>query len=1181
MKRRKLWTFLAAWMLALSMIFADSSMIALAQDESEAWEDSGEVTDVDEKMEASEGPLENEAAVSESAEEIPDENVTDPQEQADAAGETEKEEVQPEQEDTLADDSSAGKKTLSSAAGEGQEKAAGDEEELNGLRFECTDYDTQIPGWYEEYHYLDIYEKQSAVIKVYDGETLCQNIEWKILEEQDDPESAKEVKDAASITQKEDEAGSYILSVQPIKGVEDKDYVLRASMTENGQEAVNYLHFHVMKEEYNYFYPFGGIGENQMLPGGSLWIDKNMGCWVRNQNHVDGGEVLAEITEVEITDGGEFVVCEKNEEDTGWNLQGIKSGEAKVKITYTPAEGDDNEGIYIKDIIVAEDIYELNWSYPESTDQMLPGSKMQLKDITMGHRFLMQDENNPEDQWEEWEEIKDFKLKLADAGNGIVSVNVNSAEKSVTLTANQLENWEGASDTIIHIYSEADGQRADAKIYVNVTDLYYNLLPLSAVDSTLALGDTIDLNEIPWQLKLYDDKNRNGKDVTAEIGTSYRLECGGYDENAWKETKAAADGRPLPTLMRTGNWGTGITVLLKDIREERDEELCRRDLQFDDLGNMDFRFTYEGFKEGEAENKLFEGTPLNLEIIQGNASVKNPDGYTVEWNIEQYNHETQLDDVYVEIEKSGLSAKFTTNLPENYNQDEDHYWIFVKAVVSYEGNVISYLERDIELRKPYYDYQDPLAGPGNNQILLGGELSIGTKLNCWYEDPQAPFGMDQEAAIRNVSVKRQEIFNDEIGEWETSSAEILSCEGNAANGWKLKSTGEYGRVVIEITHDPVESDKINQDPVMETEVYIQHDIFRLNWDYPEDGYHMGTNSALTISGITMSHEYVDEEDGNQHKEETVKDFTLAVQNQDGLTYDDNMVKVKPSGKNVQITSFENTGGTGIYLIGMVTNEHGMPEECSGADIIVEIHRWSGWYVTKKASCEGKGSRTHRCTECGREESEEIAAAGHKWSSWTTKTAATALAKKTEIRKCSICKKTVQRSSGKKLKATIKVPSVLKMKAGQKTTAFKITGMAKGDYVKSVKSNKTGILKVTNVKKTGTCKLAAQKKTGKAVLEIKLASGLTKKVTVTVQKATVKTTKISGLPKTVRLKKGQKKTLVPVLTPVTSQQKITYKSSKPGVASVSSKGTVTAKKKGNTKITVTSGSKKYTVTVIIK
>ena len=68
---------------------------------------------------------------------------------------------------------------------------------------------------------------------------------------------------------------------------------------------------------------------------------------------------------------------------------------------------------------------------------------------------------------------------------------------------------------------------------------------------------------------------------------------------------------------------------------------------------------------------------------------------------------------------------------------------------------------------------------------------------------------------------------------------------------------------------------------------------------------------------------------------------------------------------------------------------------------------------------------------------------------------------------------------------------------------------------------------------------------------------------------------------VSLKKGKKTTLKPVIAPFTSREKVTYRSSNKKVATVSSKGVVTAKKKGTAKITVRSGKKSYTVKIKVK
>lgn len=173
------------------------------------------------------------------------------------------------------------------------------------------------------------------------------------------------------------------------------------------------------------------------------------------------------------------------------------------------------------------------------------------------------------------------------------------------------------------------------------------------------------------------------------------------------------------------------------------------------------------------------------------------------------------------------------------------------------------------------------------------------------------------------------------------------------------------------------------------------------------------------------------------------------------------------------------------------------------------------------------------------------------------------------------------STGTTLKATIKVPATsFKMKVKQTYSGFKVT-MGKGDSIKSVTSNKTSIVKISNLNKTkDTFTIKAQKKTGKATITIKLTSGVSKKLTINVQKGDVKTTKISNL-KNLSLKKGKKTTLKPVITPITSKQKVTFKTSNKKIATVTSKGVIKGVKKGKAKITVTSGSKKKTITVTVK
>lgn len=246
------------------------------------------------------------------------------------------------------------------------------------------------------------------------------------------------------------------------------------------------------------------------------------------------------------------------------------------------------------------------------------------------------------------------------------------------------------------------------------------------------------------------------------------------------------------------------------------------------------------------------------------------------------------------------------------------------------------------------------------------------------------------------------------------------------------------------------------------------------------------------------------------------------------------------------------------------------------------HTWSEDYVVdKEATCTEAGEKSKHCTVCGaKEDVQVIPATGHKFSAWKVITGATVFNAEKQERTCASCGVKETRTNGTALKATVSVnASNVKLKVKQSTTGLKVTGLAKGDSVKTWRSTNTKIFTVKG-NANGTCKLTA-KKAGTAKLQITLASGLKKNVTIKVQKSAVKTTKVTVASRKVTIQKGKKTALKSVVTPFTSRQKVTYTSSNKKVATVSKKGVVTGKKKGTAKITVRSGNKTVKVTVRVK
>lgn len=286
------------------------------------------------------------------------------------------------------------------------------------------------------------------------------------------------------------------------------------------------------------------------------------------------------------------------------------------------------------------------------------------------------------------------------------------------------------------------------------------------------------------------------------------------------------------------------------------------------------------------------------------------------------------------------------------------------------------------------------------------------------------------------------------------------------------------------------------------------------------------------------------------------------------------------------------------------------QEISEKDMIIPInshHSISRTYEGEAATCYSEGRKTYyECYRCGKmcldpdgtiEVSKKdlvIPRIDHSWGPWEIEPYLISFgpissgsksrpihreAHSEKIRYCTMCGES---EHGEKIVYNLNVNADrVTLKYGQSTTAVKVSGMTSGDYVKSVTSSNKSLVTVSNVNKNGTFKLTAKKKAGKAYVTIKLASKLEATIVVTVQKGTVKTTKLSGVPTTKKIKAGKKFTIKAVVTPKNSQEKITYTSSNKKIVTVTSKGVVKGVKKGTATITVKSGSKKKICKVTVK
>ena len=329
--------------------------------------------------------------------------------------------------------------------------------------------------------------------------------------------------------------------------------------------------------------------------------------------------------------------------------------------------------------------------------------------------------------------------------------------------------------------------------------------------------------------------------------------------------------------------------------------------------------------------------------------------------------------------------------------------------------------------------------------------------------------------------------------------------------------------------------------------------------------------------------------GHQHKE--VRNAKKATCTEDGYTGDtyctDCNTKLE---SGTVINKLGHTWDNGVITKEATETEEGVKTytcktcgETKTEKIPVASHHWDQGTITKKATCTENGEKTYYCTDadCNKTYVETIPATGHKFGDWQTVTTQSVFTGGVQKRICNVCGKEETRNVGNQLKATIKTnASSLKLKRKQSTKKFVVSRLAKGDFVKTWTSSNKKIVKISG-SKNGTCTIKAGNKTGKAKITITLASGLKKTINVTVQKNAVTCTSIKNVPKKLTLKRKRSYQLRPVINPIACIYKTKYKTSNKKIVKVTSKGKITAVKKGKAKITVMVGKKKFVCTVTVR
>ena len=234
--------------------------------------------------------------------------------------------------------------------------------------------------------------------------------------------------------------------------------------------------------------------------------------------------------------------------------------------------------------------------------------------------------------------------------------------------------------------------------------------------------------------------------------------------------------------------------------------------------------------------------------------------------------------------------------------------------------------------------------------------------------------------------------------------------------------------------------------------------------------------------------------------------------------------------------------------------------------------------TKNPGCLTDGYVRQICSICGAEKAgsyRELPMTGHDFGEYITIKRPTALETGTKIRTCGICGY-VECTEMKKLVSHIRLTvSRLPLQIRQKVSLNRIvTGLAEGDYLKSAVSANRNIATVDN---RG---VVTGVRPGKVKITLNFASGVSRNVTIVVQKNKVEVTRLIVPERDIILKVKSKKKLTVRVTPVTSKEMLRFQISNKRIAAVSETGIITARNPGRTVLMVRAGRKIVKVRVIV-
>lgn len=949
--------------------------------------------------------------------------------------------------------------------------------------------------------------------------------------------------------------------------------------------------------------------EVRVLRGSDTSIGSSMGrVHVENAEYPHGEDFFIKTRNMQSAD--ESIAAVECDGDGDWRVYGKKVGRTSIAVEYYTEN--EPEKILTKNVTVIVTNEEYYIDIVSSTGMsgnadVLFGDIIDLTANITGSRWTEDEDGEYIDSVDiSAENLNvEWSLEGESVSEGVELIPDTENDRKCMVKVGNSENLEDYG-VIVKASIYRNGEDLGFQYYIiNATSYYYFLEPVS-IDTEIGQDESTEIKG----LGLYLYEVRKEKKLIPEARFSFQ-----YDENVLEVTDSNGGVIKSQSYEEEPTIQSGDFVV-KRIGVEADWLSVRARIpdesgSWSDAGSREWYFDWCETADvdfNETEVTIFtssdydKGESKTLCVNTGN--LKN---YTIEWEVALHGNERDENENPISVVADPASYSTSGNeitldadkLKAEFagkGMESEQLQGFVRANIKKGDGYVAEAYATFEINTPVYrisGLEDTEKG-----VVKGYTAYMGKKGDCYVKNRKNPYGEYLPVTVRDIMINNPE-----------GSEAVWELQNTDADGYILKAVG-YGEASLTVETSSEELGE--RDFIIHTNVVDE--IYSLDVDMEGWGLLPGESKQMKVG---VMHDFYDEKSG-QVKYEKIKDtgaFTVDFESESELltVKNDGTVTASKLAKEnqwceIQVTLTVPREGKEPYVYVEKTgvnicmghkfvklgageaascNEEGYVEwECTecGMTKTETVPKTSHSFVETRrvpASCTAKGSVTKKCSRCGETKTEVLPKTGHSFGAWSMTREPTALEEGVQTRTCKVCK-TAETRNINKLKATIKLNvKSISLKVKQSTTAIEVT-TAKGDGVKSWKSSNTKVASVTSKgkitgKKAGTAKITVTLKSGvKATINVKVQKNavVTSKLTVTGQTAKIKGNKLT-------LKKGKSETLAAALTPITSQQKITYKTSNKKIVTVNSKGEITAKKPGKAKITVQSGKKKVVVTVTVK